>query len=279
MFNIPIIIPPGAGGLLLFSITCLSCGAHKLCRPGGFSGRRENTNIPTVDYSIAVSNHMFRDEERWGKADGGEENIKLSWMLQWPPPSLSELHPDRDGGDGLLPGEVSPVWPGAAQQEQQQETLSQESGGHQGGLGPANQISSLNCQQLLDVTSLHCTTVLNKMSRFHNGIFQSFNNAPSSFDILPSPIDSTEERSGPHPSPQTSQLTGVENQPTPTSHPAQAGALFNCLWIIPWDSFTLYWVIKHHRQTSHWCLIILHVYMINDFLSSQPPAASQRYSE
>ena len=150
-------------------------------------------------------------------------------MFQRPTAAVSQLHPDRDGGDGLLPGEVSPVWPGASQQDQQQETLSQESGGHQGGLGPANQISSLNCQQLLDVTSLHCTTVLNKMSRFHNGIFQSFNNAPSSFDILPSPIDSTEERSGPHPSPQTSQLTGVENQPTPTSHPAQAGALFNCL--------------------------------------------------
>ena len=145
-------------------------------------------------------------------------------MLQWPPPALSQLHPDRDGRDGLLPGEVSPVWPGAAQQDQQQETLSQERGGHQGGLGPANQISSLNCQQLLDVTSLHCTTVLNKMSRFDNLIFQSFNTTTISFDILPSPSDSTEERrqpadQRPHPSPQTSQLTGVDTQPTPTSRP------------------------------------------------------------
>ena len=54
-------------------------------------------------------------------------------MLQLWPAALSQLHPDRDGGDGLLPGQVPPVRQGASQQvsgqDQQQEAVLQEEQG------------------------------------------------------------------------------------------------------------------------------------------------------
>ena len=38
-------------------------------------------------------------------------------MFQRPTAAVSQLHPDRDGGDGLLPGLLSSVRPSPAQQE------------------------------------------------------------------------------------------------------------------------------------------------------------------
>ena len=35
----------------------MSCGVHKLCR-----NQREDRNLPSVGYSVAVSNHMFSEE-------------------------------------------------------------------------------------------------------------------------------------------------------------------------------------------------------------------------
>ena len=54
-------------------------------------------------------------------------------MLQLRSAALPQLHPDRDGRDGLLPGQVPPVRPGAPRQVrgqgQQQEAVLQEEQG------------------------------------------------------------------------------------------------------------------------------------------------------
>ena len=51
-------------------------------------------------------------------------------MLQLRSTALPQLHPDRDGRDGLLPGQVPPVWTCAPRQvggqELQQEAILQE---------------------------------------------------------------------------------------------------------------------------------------------------------
>ena len=137
--------------------------------------------------------------------------------------------------------------------------------GEVGGAGashstPRYQVWTVNNDWVWRHCTHHCTIVLNKMSRFDNLIFQSSNNATSSFDILPShPLRVERSREmaswasqSPHPSTQTSQLTGVDTQPTPTYHPAhlyQARALFKCLWIILRE-----FVLKH-TEMSHLCPI------------------------
>ena len=62
------------GGTILLFICCLSCGVHKLFRRETPSisainevysrdqGPEEVDSIPSLDYRVAVSNHMFRDE-------------------------------------------------------------------------------------------------------------------------------------------------------------------------------------------------------------------------
>ena len=64
------------GGTILLFICCLSCGVHKLFRRETPSisaineiysrdQRSEEAlvdSIPSLDYRVAVSNHMFRDE-------------------------------------------------------------------------------------------------------------------------------------------------------------------------------------------------------------------------
>ena len=46
-----------AGGFLLLTISALSCGVHKLCRKP-----REARDTHSVGYSVAVSNHMFKED-------------------------------------------------------------------------------------------------------------------------------------------------------------------------------------------------------------------------
>ena len=47
-------------------------------------------------------------------------------MFQRPTAAVSQLHPDRDGGDGLLPGLLSSVRPGPPQQAAGKDEIFQE---------------------------------------------------------------------------------------------------------------------------------------------------------